>query len=52
MKLDSTHDPALRSWVESANAPGCHFPVQNLPFGIFRRKGSKEPPRGGVASGD
>ena len=52
MKLDETHDPALRSWVESANAPGCEFPIQNLPFGVFRRKGRNEPPRGGVAIGD
>src|SRR5437764_8126698 len=52
MKLDETHDPALRSWVESANAPDCEFPIQNLPFGIFRRKGRKELPRGGVAIGD
>ena len=52
MKLDETHDPALRSWVESANAPGCDFPIQNLPFGIFRRKGEKAAPRGGVAIGD
>src|SRR4051812_9691016 len=52
MKLDSTHDPALSSWVESANEAGCDFPIQNLPFGIFRRKGSKEAPSGGVAIGD
>src|SRR5919205_4205024 len=52
MKLDETHDPALTSWVESANAPGCDFPIQNLPFGIFRRKDTKEAPRGGVAIGD
>ena len=52
MKLDETHDPALTSWVESANAPGCEFPIQNLPFGVFRRKGRNEPPRGGVAIGD
>lgn len=52
MKLDRTHDPELRSWVESANAPGCDFPIQNLPFGIFRRKKSRAAPRGGVAIGD
>ena len=52
MKLDETHDPALTSWVESANAPGCEFPIQNLPFGIYRRKGRKEAPRGGVAIGE
>jgi len=50
--LDATHDPGLRSWVESANEPGCDFPIQNLPFGIFKRKGAKESPRGGVAIGD
>ena len=52
MKLDETHDPALRSWVETAHEPGCDFPIQNLPFGIFKRKGHKEPARGGVAIGD
>jgi fumarylacetoacetase len=52
MALDATHDPALKSWVESANQPGCDFPIQNLPFGIFKRKGAKESPRGGVAIGD
>ena len=52
MKLDDTHDPALESWVESAQQPGCDFPIQNLPFGIFKRKGAKEAPRGGVAIGD
>lgn len=35
--LDATHDPALESWVESANDPGTDFPIQNLPFGRFRR---------------
>jgi fumarylacetoacetase len=52
MKLDETHDPSLQSWVESANAPGSDFPIQNLPFGIFRRRNSSEKPRGGVAIGD
>jgi fumarylacetoacetase len=33
--LNPTHDPARRSWVESANAPGTDFPVQNLPLGVF-----------------
>ena len=50
--MDSTHDPNLKSWVESANEPDCDFPIQNLPFGIFKRKGAKESPRGGVAIGD
>jgi len=38
--LDTTHDPARRSWVDSANAPETDFPIQNLPFGRFRRAGS------------
>ena len=51
-RIDETHDPALRSWVSSANAPGCDFPIQNLPFGVFREKGGKGTWRGGVAIGD
>src|SRR4051794_36968002 len=50
--IDETHDPGLRSWVESANAPDTDFPIQNLPFGVFRRAGSDERPRAGVAIGD
>ncbi len=50
--VDATHDPALKSWVPSANASGTDFPVQNLPFGRFRRKGQDEPWRIGVAIGD
>jgi fumarylacetoacetase len=49
---DATHDPALQSWVCSANADGTDFPVQNLPFGRFRRAGSTETLRMGVAIGD
>ena len=53
MKIDETHDPRLESWVESANAPESEFPIQNLPFGIFRhRRNRGEAPRGGVAIGD
>lgn len=50
--LNATHDPALRSWVESTGQPANDFPIQNLPFGIFRRAGSGESFRGGVAIGD
>jgi fumarylacetoacetase len=49
---DPTHDPGLRSWVESANAPDTDFPIQNLPFGRFRRAGSGEAWRIGVAIGE
>ena len=51
-RLDATHDPALRSWVASANAADTDFPIQNLPFGRFRRAGSGEPWRIGIAIGD
>lgn len=52
MTLDFTHDPTRRSWVSSAQQPGTDFPIQNLPHGVFRRRGSQEPFRGGVAIGD
>jgi fumarylacetoacetase len=40
------------SWVVSANGGNVDFPIQNLPFGIFRRKRSSESFRGCVAIGD
>ncbi|MGC2152675.1 MAG: fumarylacetoacetase [Terriglobales bacterium] len=49
--LDDTHDPGARSWVESANADGADFPIQNLPFGVFRRRGATDA-KIGVAIGD
>ena len=49
--IDETHDAALTSWVESANDPATDFPIQNLPFGRFRRPG-KRAYRIGVAIGD
>ena len=52
LRLDDTHDPALKSWVESANAPDADFPLQNLPFGRVRKRGSNEPWRIGVAIGE
>jgi fumarylacetoacetase len=52
MPLNETHDPQLRSWVESANQKGCDFPIQNLPFGVFRVPGNPHLFRVGVAIGD
>src|ERR1700675_4059875 len=49
--LNETHDPARRSFVETANAPDSDFPIQNLPFGVFR-PAPGQPPRVGVAIGD
>lgn len=51
LSIDGTHDTALRSWVESANDPATDFPIQNLPFGRFRRAGEGVW-RIGVAIGD
>jgi len=51
-QLDATHDPRARSWVDSANRANGDFPIQNLPFAVFRRAGSTEAFRGGVAIGD
>ena len=42
--------PLMKSWVESANAPDCDFPLNNLPYGVFSTDG--EEPRCGVAIGD
>ena len=46
---DATHDPGRRSWVESADEHP-HFPIQNLPLGVFSEEG--EAARGGIAIGD
>lgn len=43
------NDPGLRSFI--GIAADSHFPIQNLPFGIFRR-GPDGTPRVGVAIGD
>ena len=48
--LNETHDPKRRAWVAAANADGCDFPIQNLPFGVFARAGGVG--HGGVAIGD
>jgi fumarylacetoacetase len=48
-EIDDTHDPALQSWVESANGHP-DFPIQNLPLGVFSI-GNGEPLIG-VAIGD
>ena len=49
--MNETHDPSLTSWIESANSPETDFPIQNLPFAVFSRKGDSER-RVGVAIGD
>ncbi len=50
--MNETHDPHLECWVRSAHGAETDFPIQNLPFGIFRRVESDDEPRAGVAIGD
>ena len=50
--INHTHDPEARSWLTTANLSGADFPIQNLPFGVFRRQSSDEAYRGGIAIGD
>lgn len=45
--MSATTDPSLRSWVPVA--ADSHFPVQNLPYGVF---GAHDGPHAGVAIGD
>jgi fumarylacetoacetase len=53
MPINETHDPNLKSFVDSANAEGADFPIQNLPLVTFTFAGSHdEPTRLGVAIGD
>lgn len=47
--MDSTTDPKLKSFIDVS--PDSHFPIQNLPYGVFKRKSGGDP-RLGVAIGD
>ena len=47
--MNPTNDPALHSFVPVP--PDSDFPIQNLPFGVFRRRAGGSP-RVGVAIGD
>jgi fumarylacetoacetase len=52
-KQDQTTAPELKSWVESANLPESEFPIQNLPYGVFRNANDLgDGARVGVAIGD
>jgi fumarylacetoacetase len=48
--MDPTTDPALRSWVPVA--ADSHFPIQNLPYGVFVRRSLGGGPAIGVGIGD
>jgi fumarylacetoacetase len=51
MKLDETHDPELKSWVESANQPSHDFPIQHLPYCVYSTEDAPLP-RAGAGIGD
>ena len=51
LMINETHDVNLTTWVSSANNDS-DFPIQNLPFAIFKRKAHSEDFRGCVAIGD
>ena len=38
--MDATHNPELRSWIESANEADADYPIQNLPWGVCEVDGS------------
>lgn len=46
--MSKANDPSLKSWIEVN--PESDFPIQNLPFGIFKTQSSS--PRVGIAIGD
>ena len=43
ISINETHAADLVSWVDSANAVGSEFPIQNLPFGIYRASAGDDP---------
>jgi len=49
--IGETHDPQLKSWVESANDLQSDFPIQNLPLGVFRDEKCEEATSIGAAIG-
>ncbi len=53
-EINETHDPNLKSWVESANDPNTDFPIQNLPLCMFWKAGTEHQAKEkmGVAIGD
>lgn len=49
-EVHSNETILLQSWIESACDPLTDFPIQNLPYGVFKKK--SESPRIGVAIGN
>jgi fumarylacetoacetase len=51
-EINETHDPNLKSWVESANDPNTDFPIQNLPFCVHNSSRLMTIPSIGIPIGD
>lgn len=51
-EINETHDPNLKSWVESANDPNTDFPLQNLPFCTYKNRFGENRNDLGVRIGD
>jgi len=51
-EINETHDPSLKSWVESANDSNTDFPIQNLPLCIHNSSKVLEIPSIGMPIGD
>src|SRR3982751_3496628 len=51
-EINETHDPNLKSWVESANDPNTDFPIQNLPFCTYKNRYGAKHRELGVRIGD
>jgi len=51
-EINETHNPDLKSWIESANDPNTDFPIQNLPFITYWSKDDDELGGIGVVIGD
>ncbi|HMO80910.1 MAG TPA: fumarylacetoacetase [Pyrinomonadaceae bacterium] len=51
-EINETHDPNLKSWVESANDPNTDFPIQNLPFCTYKNRFGANHNELGVRIGD
>ncbi len=50
--INETHDPNLRSWVESANDPNTDFPIQNLPLCVHTSSRVTDIPSLGIPIGN
>ena len=51
-EINETHDPNLKSWVESANDPNTDFAIQNLPFCTYKNRFGANHNELGVRIGD